>query len=372
MKMNVISNRKVRWTGLLVCLALLTGLTMVRTTRAEPFFSSSRYAYFAGDVDSWDRDPSVDEGFVCVAPINSVLGNEPEAWLLFDKTINVIVIPPNSTQCYLTSTEIDCYIGNFSTVQLGYDEKDFYGSGVWRITEKLWISNANITNIQHYVNGFQMTTMVICVTSNTASEAFIKEITAFAAEANISNITAYVSGQDLVDPSEVAREISAYAAEANIADVRLYVQGINLTDTFTVPYFDIMVEYDGVTDGTGEPRTGLVQITHQENDSPGELYAVGNWTDFTANIKGLGVVSGKVTDHVVKNEDQGSAGNTINVKMDVNFDRRVDILDVSAVARAFGCTKDSPRYNPLFDINSDFVINIVDIAMVAKGFGMLV
>jgi hypothetical protein len=255
-------------------------------------------------------------------------------------------------------------------MQLGYGGKDFYGSGVWKITEKLWLVNANITNIQHYVNGFHMTKMVLCIASNTASEVFIKEITTFAAEANINGITAYIAGVEewgMVDPFEIAEELAARAAEANVANLTLYVQGINYTDPFEPPYCDIMVSYAGTTDVTGEPRSNLVEITHQENDSPGELYVVGNWTDFTANVKGLGVLTGKITDHTMKNEDPTVP--KLNVKVDINRDGKINILDVAAVARVFGCTKETQSYNPLLDINSDYIINILDLSAVARDFG---
>ncbi len=368
--MNVLMNGKVPWAGLLVCLALVTGFTTVRPALAGSFFSSSRYAYFAGTVGSWDRDPSVDSVFVITGPINSVPGDDPFAFLSFDSTVHVIVIEPGSTECYLQSTEFDCNIANFLAAQLDYGGKDFYGSGVWKITENLWLVNANITNIQHYVNGFHMIKMVVCIESNTASEAFIKEITTFAAEANIKDITAYIAGIEewgLVDPIAIAEDLSAYATDANVTNLTLYVQGINYTDPFTPPYCDIIVSYCGTTDVTGEPRANFVQITHQEDDSPGELYVVGNWTDFTANIKGLGVVTGKVTDHVVKNESPTVPN--INVKVDINHDGKINIVDVAAVARVFGCTKDTQSYNPLLDINSDYIINILDLSAVATDFG---
>lgn len=365
--MNSLINRKVPWASLVTCLVLLIASTLVQTGFAEPLFSSSRYAYFFGDVDSWDRDPSVRSGMVCVAPVNSVLGDDPEAWLLFDSTASGIVIPANSTECYLQSTEVDCSISSFSTVQLDYDGKDFYGAGVWEITETVFLCNANVTNIQHYVNGFRMTSMILCVSTNTGSEAFIKGILAFAGEQNIDDLTAYVAGQDLTDPFEVAGEVAARAAEANIANVTIYIHGVNLTDSWDISWSDILAEYDGTIDGKGEPRASFVWIRHQEPDSPGELYVIGNWTDFTANIKGLGVVTGKVTDHAAKNEEPTVP--KINVKVDINHDGTINILDVAAVASVFGCTKDTQNYDPLVDINSDYVINTLDLSAVAIDYG---
>jgi ABC-type transport system substrate-binding protein len=51
---------------------------------------------------------------------------------------------------------------------------------------------------------------------------------------------------------------------------------------------------------------------------------------------------------------------------DVNFDRKVNILDISQTAKAFGSSVGQPRFNPTSDINGDDTINILDIAAIAK------
>jgi hypothetical protein len=45
------------------------------------------------------------------------------------------------------------------------------------------------------------------------------------------------------------------------------------------------------------------------------------------------------------------------------------MLDIGAIARAFGTTTGNPRYNPNYDINSDGKIDMKDIAIAAKNFG---
>jgi hypothetical protein len=54
---------------------------------------------------------------------------------------------------------------------------------------------------------------------------------------------------------------------------------------------------------------------------------------------------------------------------DVNRDGKVNILDVSKVAKAFGFKAGDAGYNRIVDINGDGVINIVDTATVARDFG---
>jgi hypothetical protein len=54
---------------------------------------------------------------------------------------------------------------------------------------------------------------------------------------------------------------------------------------------------------------------------------------------------------------------------DVNRDGEVNILDVSAPAKAFGSKKGDSDYYSLADINGDRLINILDIAAVALDYG---
>jgi hypothetical protein len=50
-------------------------------------------------------------------------------------------------------------------------------------------------------------------------------------------------------------------------------------------------------------------------------------------------------------------------------DGKVDIKDVSNVARLFGVNYPDPRYKPNFDIIYDLKIDIKDVSNVAKRFG---
>jgi hypothetical protein len=68
---------------------------------------------------------------------------------------------------------------------------------------------------------------------------------------------------------------------------------------------------------------------------------------------------------------QGTIGVAIltTLPTDVNGDRRVNIVDVAIVAKAFGSRPGNPRWNPLADMNGDLYIDITDISLVAKSFG---
>ena len=64
-------------------------------------------------------------------------------------------------------------------------------------------------------------------------------------------------------------------------------------------------------------------------------------------------------------------GQTITVRImgDVNGDGRVDMKDIALIARSFGCTSTSPRWNSACDLCGDGVINMKDIALAARNFG---
>ena len=54
---------------------------------------------------------------------------------------------------------------------------------------------------------------------------------------------------------------------------------------------------------------------------------------------------------------------------DINQDGRVDMRDVSLVARAFGTTPGFPYWNQQADLNNDAVVDMRDIALVARHYG---
>ena len=54
---------------------------------------------------------------------------------------------------------------------------------------------------------------------------------------------------------------------------------------------------------------------------------------------------------------------------DLNNDSKVNITDVSKVAKAFGSSPNGPRWNIQADVNQDGKVDITDVALVAKHFG---
>jgi hypothetical protein len=61
--------------------------------------------------------------------------------------------------------------------------------------------------------------------------------------------------------------------------------------------------------------------------------------------------------------------NVTLVGPDTNGDGTVDVRDIALIGRAFGTVPDDARWNPIADINLDNKVNIFDITLVAKKFG---
>jgi len=57
------------------------------------------------------------------------------------------------------------------------------------------------------------------------------------------------------------------------------------------------------------------------------------------------------------------------LKTDLNIDGRVDILDISIAAKAYGSYVGHPRWNEAADVDKNGSINIIDISLVAKDYG---
>jgi hypothetical protein len=59
----------------------------------------------------------------------------------------------------------------------------------------------------------------------------------------------------------------------------------------------------------------------------------------------------------------------VSIQGDVNADGRVNILDVTIAARAFGTRQGNERWNANADMDENGVINIIDLSAIAKEYG---
>jgi hypothetical protein len=159
--------------------------------------------------------------------------------------------------------------------------------------------------------------------------------------------------------------------------------------SITGDYFDSLIFVDwgglhlnGTWGGQGGPRIE-VNLPTVTSYASGHVYVTDNWKDCTTYIEGVGTFSGNVWGFNLRygqvehswtpptDTTQGLEGGAgLDPRADVNSDYKVNIVDLTLIARAFGAKGDSEMYDPRADLNSDFVVNILDIGIVAINFGM--
>jgi hypothetical protein len=60
---------------------------------------------------------------------------------------------------------------------------------------------------------------------------------------------------------------------------------------------------------------------------------------------------------------------TLSIPGDINGDGKVDILDISTAARAYGSTLGEQRFEPNADVSNDGIVNILDLSLIARQYG---
>ncbi len=132
-----------------------------------------------------------------------------------------------------------------------------------------------------------------------------------------------------------------------------YVETMNVTANYNGTYLQTRVIYN-LTVGDS---SGAVLSWNTSGLAPYSLYEV------KAEVS---VITGEtnVDDNIF---DFG----IVRIKMvgDVNNDRKVNILDIAAVATGFGSKYGESRYKLNYDMNLDYLINIIDISMAARNYG---
>jgi hypothetical protein len=59
----------------------------------------------------------------------------------------------------------------------------------------------------------------------------------------------------------------------------------------------------------------------------------------------------------------------LSIPGDINGDGKVDILDISMAARAYGSRLGEQRFEPNADVNEDGIVNILDLSLIAREYG---
>jgi PKD repeat protein len=98
------------------------------------------------------------------------------------------------------------------------------------------------------------------------------------------------------------------------------------------------------------------------DDENGTLCVSNAWKNFTIAINGIEPIDGRVIVRIVKTKGAIPQG-------DINWDRKVNIVDVAAVGKAYGAVPGTLHFDFELDLDNNFQINVVDVAIVAKDFG---
>jgi len=112
------------------------------------------------------------------------------------------------------------------------------------------------------------------------------------------------------------------------------------------------------------------QIIALEGGNSTIVMALWNTTGFDVGNYTLSVVAGLATGET-HTADNTFVGDSVFVSIvgDVNADDRVDMKDVSYVARRFMCVPSDALWDPVADVNSDGKIDMKDISTVTRHFG---
>jgi hypothetical protein len=326
--------------ALFLALALISS-AMIHTSLAQPWYNESNYAYFVGEVTLWSAE-WVEEpysGQVVIGPNNSRLGGEPDVMANFDVGGGSKSFPDAASIMSILG-RFSCRVNSISMVRFNYGGKDFYMSGTWAISRSLFINTGNISKLEPFIAGLNITD--VAIVSDKQNITYVTDF--LAAKLGTANVKVFnITSKDTFGYSR-----NDYTLRINDVKVGKFTMVINYA------YFP-------------ESDPTIVDVILEVSTSyvPGELYVTGNWTEFGGYIEGLDMFSGKIDSSKVQyTPDKLTAPMT-----DVDKNHVIDISDISKVARIFESTIGSPKYDPDCDFNADGIIDIVDLTIVAINFG---
>jgi len=171
--------------------------------------------------------------------------------------------------------------------------------------------------------------------------------------------TIHVGEYHDVDVEDITLPLShLYTSQSINITVKVANKG-NYYETFNVKlrYNDNLIESQTVTELAPKEEMSLTFNWNLASVSPCRNYTM--WAEASQVVGEIDV------------EDNIMVYGEVYVRLmgDVDGNGVVNILDISAVAIAFGADLSSPKYQKYLDFNLDGVINIIDIAAAAANFG---
>jgi len=154
-----------------------------------------------------------------------------------------------------------------------------------------------------------------------------------------------------------ARLMNTTLVELNYSGADLYISG--LWNVYNVTF-------------TYEPH-GSYSLTIEllVDHGEGKLSVTGNWTDFTVDIKGIELITGKVKFYAIKSIEFIPIGDCSGSAPGMP-DGKIDIRDLVHVARAYGSTPKDPLKFENFislDFDFDFKVGLCELTTIAANLG---
>lgn len=158
-----------------------------------------------------------------------------------------------------------------------------------------------------------------------------------------------------------ARLVNTTLVELDYGGADLYIEG--LWNVYNVTF----IYEPGIEPGN---YTLIIELL-VENGS-GTLSVTGNWANFTVDIRGIEVITGKVVFHSVKPIRIPIGDVSGPYPQTGTPDGKINIWDLIHAAKAYGSTPGNPHnlnYDFAFDFNFDYTIDIIDLTTIAVNIG---
>jgi Dockerin type I domain len=186
---------------------------------------------------------------------------------------------------------------------------------------------------------------------------------------NVTNLDAweYKVKVDTGVLKAVGADVTPYWETQQAQSKGLYIIQVNATQGTAFVYWVSLRQPDGTipsltTTVPFQLGTATFQVLGTTQDTPFHIVTYQEDPKFGTLLydTSLNFIDYRSTDGTFAN---------LRAPWDINWDLKVNIVDLVLVARAFGTTPGSPGWNPLADIDGDGHVDITDLTIVAIHFG---
>lgn len=114
--------------------------------------------------------------------------------------------------------------------------------------------------------------------------------------------------------------------------------------------------------------TATASSTTSTNGFLGPVWNIKVTARFTGSVT-VGIVYGATIDYGATEQAPSSMYQTDIIPGDVNFDGKVNSVDLCIIIKALGSSPRSPKWNPNCDLNGDHKVDLRDLCIATHNFG---